>query len=384
MFSLSTFSVSFLCGRCFAQSQPLLQITSPADGTVVHPGQTITVTVAPASGATFTMVGIVGQNPIESGQYLAAPPYQFSITIPKNISAGKYHLFAEGAISLGHGTTSPTISLDVEPGVPVSSIRVDPPGVFMEFIGEQLPLGVWGNFSDGSTLDITHSSGTTYSSADTTAVTVDGNGIVTTVGVGKFGNTPILVQYGSQQVGVMVSTRRLANPSTSGPNLTSITAMSGAFGTSVTLAGTNFGTTQGTSTVTFNGTSATPTTWSSTSIVVPVPKGATTGNVEVTVGGVASNGLNFTVRVPPKITSLSPTSGPVGTSVTITGTNFGSLQGKSTVTFNGTAATPTSWSATSIVAPVPSGATTGNVIVNVGGVTSKGISFTVGVPPPRI
>src|SRR6266699_2026123 len=52
----------------------------------------------------------------------------------------------------------------------------------------------------------------------------------------------------------------------------------------------------------------------------------------------------------PSITSLTPASGAVGTSVTIAGANFGATQGTSTVTFNGTAATPTSWSATSIVA----------------------------------
>ena len=37
---------------------------------------------------------------------------------------------------------------------------------------------------------------------------------------------------------------------------------------------------------------------------------------------------------PPTITSLSATSGPVGTAVTINGTNFGSTQGTSTVTFS--------------------------------------------------
>src|SRR5262249_54146471 len=56
--------------------------------------------------------------------------------------------------------------------------------------------------------------------------------------------------------------------------------------------------TQGTSTVTFNGTTATPTSWSATSIVVPVPAGATTGNVVVTVGGLASTGVSFTVTAP--------------------------------------------------------------------------------------
>jgi len=67
--------------------------------------------------------------------------------------------------------------------------------------------------------------------------------------------------------------------------------------------------------------------------------------------------------------------------VTIAGVNFGGTQGTSTVTFNGAPATPTSWSATSIVAPVPGGATTGNVVVTVGGVASNGVSFTVGNPP---
>ncbi len=80
---------------------------------------------------------------------------------------------------------------------------------------------------------------------------------------------------------------------------------------------------------------------------------------------------------PPSITSLSPTSGAAGTPVTITGAYFGATQGTSTVTFNGTSATPTSWSATSISVPVPAGATTGSVVVTVGGVASNGVSFTV-------
>jgi RHS repeat-associated protein len=165
------------------------------------------------------------------------------------------------------------------------------------------------------------------------------------------------------------------------PSITTLSPTSGLVGTSVTITGTNFGSTQGTSTVKFNGTTATPTSWSASSIVVPVPSGATTGNVVVTVGSQASNGVSFTVIPPPSITTLSPTSGVVGTSVTITGTNFGSTQGTSSLTFSGTTATPTSWSATSIVVPVPTGATTGNVVVTVSGQASNGVSFTVVVPP---
>ena len=169
------------------------------------------------------------------------------------------------------------------------------------------------------------------------------------------------------------------------PAITSLSPTSGGVGAAVTITGTNFGATQGTSTVTFNGTAAAAaSTWSATSIVVTVPTGATTGNVVVTVSGVASNGSAFTVLGAPTITSLNPTSGPVGSAVTITGTNFGATQGTSTVTFNGTSAgTATSWSATSIVVTVPTGATTGNVVANISGVPSNGSSFTV-LPIPTI
>jgi YD repeat-containing protein len=79
---------------------------------------------------------------------------------------------------------------------------------------------------------------------------------------------------------------------------------------------------------------------------------------------------------PPTISSLSPNSGAVGAAVTVTGTNFGMMQGASTLKFNGVTATPTSWSPTAINAPVPSGATTGPAVVTVG-VASNGSIFTV-------
>jgi len=92
------------------------------------------------------------------------------------------------------------------------------------------------------------------------------------------------------------------------PSITSLSPASGAAGTPVTIAGTNFGTPQGSSTVSFNGTAAAVTSWTASSIVALVPVGATSGYVVVTVGGVASNGSNFTVL--PLQTSL-PTNAQV-------------------------------------------------------------------------
>ena len=167
----------------------------------------------------------------------------------------------------------------------------------------------------------------------------------------------------------------------SSPTITSLSPTTGAVGASVTISGTNFGTSQGTSTVKFNGTTATATSWSATSIAVTVPSGATTGNVVVTVSSVASNGKSFTVVSAPSITSLSITTGAVGAAVTITGTSFGSSQGSGTVSFNGTTASVTSWNSTTIKVTVPSGATTGNVVVFASGVNGNGSSFTVVTAP---
>lgn len=167
------------------------------------------------------------------------------------------------------------------------------------------------------------------------------------------------------------------------PTLTSLTPTAGPGATSVTLTGTDFGVAQSTSTVSFNGTAATPTAWSPTSITTAVPAGASSGPVTVTVGGRTSSALSFTVASPPTLTALSPTAGPVGASVTITGTNFGASQGASTISFNGAVASPSAWSSTSIVAPVPAGAGSGPVTVTVDGQTSNGLTFTV-IPTPTL
>jgi len=84
----------------------------------------------------------------------------------------------------------------------------------------------------------------------------------------------------------------------------------------------------------------------------------------------------------PTITSFSPTSGVVGTSVTITGTNFSSTLSSNTVKFNGTTATLSSGNTTQLVASVPIGATTGKITVTVGvnTATSAG-DFTITTPP---
>ncbi|MGZ7062341.1 MAG: IPT/TIG domain-containing protein [Candidatus Angelobacter sp.] len=169
---------------------------------------------------------------------------------------------------------------------------------------------------------------------------------------------------------------------TAAPTVTSLTPSTGAVNTSVVIAGTNFRSTQGSSTVSFNGVNSTPTAWSATSITAPVPTGATTGPLVITVGGQASNGSTFTVTPAPSITSLAPNTGAIGSVITINGSNFGPTQGNGGVKFGTLAATITNWSSTSIVASVPTGAVTGSVVVTAaGGVASNGVTFTVTAAP---
>lgn len=78
------------------------------------------------------------------------------------------------------------------------------------------------------------------------------------------------------------------------------------------------------------------------------------------------------------ITSLNPVKGPVGTSVTITGSGFGTAADTRSVTFNGVAATSVTWTSdTQAVAKVPANASTGNVVVTVNGEQSNGVNFEV-------
>jgi Concanavalin A-like lectin/glucanases superfamily/IPT/TIG domain/Domain of unknown function (DUF2341)/Putative Ig domain len=113
------------------------------------------------------------------------------------------------------------------------------------------------------------------------------------------------------------------------------------------------------------------------------PAAGTAGSYPITitasngVGTAATQSFTLTVNQAPAITSLSPTSGVVGGSVTIAGTSFGATQGSSTVKFNGTVALTTGWSNTQIQATVPTGATTGPVLVTVNGAASNALTFTV-------
>jgi Bacterial Ig domain/IPT/TIG domain len=286
------------------------------------------------------------------------------VTVPAGATTGNVVVTVGGLASNGVGFTVTTPAPSITSLNPTSGL-----------VGSSVTI-------TGANFGATQGSSTVqFNGTAATATSWSATSIGVTVPAGATTGNVVVTVGGASSNGVSFTV------TTPAPSITSLNPTSGLVGSAVTISGANFGATQGTSTVKFNGTAATATSWSATSIGVTVPTGATTGNVVVTVSGVASNGVSFAITAPaPSITSLSPTSGVLGALVTITGANFGATQGTSTVKFNGTAATATIWSAASIVAVVPAGATTGNVVVTVGGAASNGVSFAISVDttPPVV
>lgn len=164
------------------------------------------------------------------------------------------------------------------------------------------------------------------------------------------------------------------------PSIREFSPLSGSAGVPVTISGYNFSAVAADNIVSFNGTPATVTEASATSLKVSVPSGFTTGPVSVTVNGRTATGPVFSVAEPgaPIIYSVSPRSGPAGSRVLITGTNFGTSAGANTVKFAGNAtATVVSATPTQLVVEVPAGAQSGQITVTKEGKTGVGSSFTV-------
>jgi large repetitive protein len=108
---------------------------------------------------------------------------------------------------------------------------------------------------------------------------------------------------------------------------------------------------------------------------VYVPVGATTGPISVTTGAGTNTSFDSFTVIPLALNSFSPTSGPVGTKVTISGSGF---TGTKSVAFNGTTTSFTLNSDTQITVHVPTGATTGPIsVTTAAGTVVSSTSFTV-------
>jgi transglutaminase-like putative cysteine protease len=133
------------------------------------------------------------------------------------------------------------------------------------------------------------------------------------------------------------------------PRIDSLDPKIGKGGEPLTIKGENFGNERDESYVTIAGVSPTNSSylsWRDNQIVIKTPELGESGLVYVYAKGRKSNGVLFTnqaglpmpvkgedIGIGPRIVSVSPHAGPIGSLLTITGSNFGSSRGRGAVFF---------------------------------------------------
>ena len=234
---MTLFSASLAAITSMAQTQPGLLITSPATGTIVNPGQSISVTVTSPAGLGFSQVDVMGEQPIGVSTTIAtALPFQFTVNIPSAIRCGPRALTAEGTTTSGQNVDSASIMIDVERPDPPTGISTDSSLTF-DSQGEQTRLMVDGGFYDSATnsnltLDVSESTFVSFSSSNTAVATVNPSGIVT---AGISGNATITVTYtytlGSSPLTITIPVPVTVHPPVLTTSLSSLTFLSQSLGT---------------------------------------------------------------------------------------------------------------------------------------------------------
>jgi hypothetical protein len=180
--------------------QVALRITQPANGTRVVPGQSVDVEVV-VSGGTVTSVGILAPGYLKGDSVLNSPPYKFSFTVapPPQIRLG---INGIGAMGFTNSTqVLANTDIDIErPDLP-EKISVDSSRIEIE-VGSQIPIGVYGTYSDGSIIHLSRSTLTHYDPQAAGVVSVTADGVV--IGIAP-GSTKIVVRHGDARSTVDVT-----------------------------------------------------------------------------------------------------------------------------------------------------------------------------------
>lgn len=159
------------------------------------------------------------------------------------------------------------------------------------------------------------------------------------------------------------------------PSITSFSPVEGITGTIVTIKGINF---TGLTAITFGGTSATSFTVKNDTTAEAIVGTGASGNIVVSnsIGSASLPGFLYTI--PLRINSFSPSSGPIGTLVTINGTKFSSNEPDNIVLFGSVRASVISSTPTQLVVMVPAGGNFQPISVRVNGlIATSSSNFTI-------
>ncbi len=171
-------------------------ITSPPNGQIVHPGETIHVDVlldsdsAPVKGAIISPLG-------NSREIREGPPYSFSFAIPDKASGDRLIGFQQlsflGNAGKGKDIVAASIAVDVEEADLPLSISASV-GDYFSFskAGEDKQIEIYAKFPDGREFNVSASAHLSFSSENSAVAVVGGDGIVSSAGAGL---TRIIAAY---------------------------------------------------------------------------------------------------------------------------------------------------------------------------------------------
>jgi DNA-binding beta-propeller fold protein YncE len=324
----------------------------------------IIANLSPGSGPAGTNVTISGLNfgatqgnstvtfnGVPAAAATAWSDTSISVAVPSGASTGSVIVTVGTSSSTGTPFAVPPVLTSVSPAAGVAGTQVT-------FSGSG-----FGSTRGAGTVWL----GTTYG----TVVSWSDTQIVATIASNSRSGTARVQRAGtwSGTVPFVVNTATISN----------VTPTSGLSGTQVTIIGTGFGAQQGSGQVWLGTANGVVQSWSDTQVVALVAAGSASGNALILQNGVTSNSVPFTVSTP-RITSVSPTSGPVGTSVTISGSGFGLNQGVGAVQVGSLNGQVMSWSDSQVVATVATGSLSGIIRVTQNAIQSNSKSFIV-TPP---
>jgi hypothetical protein len=291
-----------------------------------------------------------------------------TVTVPSGATSGNVTVAVSGVVSNG-------LSFTVDSSPPVFSVAVSPSSATLS-VGTTKQFSATGTFGDGSTLDLTAS--VTWTVSDNSIATI--SNLQLTQGVAaalSAGSVSVTATFTGVSGSANVTVVPMAAPTV--PSITNVSPTAGSPGSQVIITGTGFGAAQGTGCVYVGTALGVITSWGSGQIVATVAPGSLSGIVQVLQGSQQSNSIAFPVNGP-TISSISPTNGLAGTSVTILGSGFAATQGNGQVRLGSVAGVVTSWSDTQVTAAVAARASSGAAQILQNGTWSNPVIFTVNTP----
>jgi hypothetical protein len=182
-----------------------LRITSPPEGTVVHPGQELSVDVS-ASGGPFEGVAVAAFLAQSFSPAATVQPYWFTLTIPLSAPIGPSDIVAMGRVaSAPLPIDSLPVSIDIERSDAPQSLF--PPYDRFEastWVGGQEHIQIYGKYPDNPRVDLTRSTLTTYETTSKGIVSIEKDGWITGLAAGS---TTVVIRHRNLRIAVKVLVR---------------------------------------------------------------------------------------------------------------------------------------------------------------------------------